>query len=215
VRDRAALVGPGTRTVRPTGAYEAISGFDLQQAFSLSGTEIASLMEHAHRDDFLAGLTPTPGGVEGVRALESLGHETGDRDRRRQSATRGRAAGCASTVWRIWGCCMSINTAAPTRGVRTPTCRRHWIATLAEQRFDVAIDDSPLALDLLAPRRDCLVIVYDRPWNRRYAQTANMRRSDSWTEIVALIRRSVMTSGPALAAVSLACFFVAGASPVA
>ena len=43
--------------------YEAISGFDLKQAFSLSDAEIDALMEHAHRTDFLTDIAPAPGGL--------------------------------------------------------------------------------------------------------------------------------------------------------
>ena len=158
--------------------YEAISGFDLQQA----------LMEHAHRDDFLAGLTPTPGGVEGVRALESRGHElvivTG-----RPAVSHPGSCGWLRKHGLAHLGLMHVDKygRADTRRTEGDVPQTLDRDAFAAQRFDVAIDDSPIALDLLAPRRDCLVIVYDRPWNRRYAQTPNMRRSDSWTEIVELI----------------------------
>lgn len=181
--------------------YEAISGFDLQRAFSLSEAEIAALMEHAHRDDFLVGLTPTPGGLEGVRALESHGHEL--------VIVTGRPAVShpGSCGWlRKYGLShlgllhVDKYGRADTRNADGSIPQTLDRDAFAAQRFDVAIDDSPIALDLLAPRRDCLVIVYDRPWNRRYAQTPNMRRSDSWTEIVELIGGR---SGPALATVDM------------
>ena len=53
--------------------------------------------------------------------------------------------------------------------------------------FDVAIEDAPAALDLLAPRRECAVIVYDRPWNRSYRASSNMRRAGSWADIAMII----------------------------
>ena len=168
--------------------YETISGFDLQQAFSLSEAEIATLMEHAHRDDFLVGLTPTPGSLEGVRALESRGHElvivTG-----RPAVSHPGSCGWLRKHGLAHLGLLHVDKygRADTRRTDADVPQTLDRYAFEAQRFDVAIDDSPLALDLLAPRLDCLVIVYDRPWNRRYAQTANMRRSDSWTEIVELI----------------------------
>ncbi|HRR35226.1 MAG TPA: hypothetical protein P5026_14080 [Kiritimatiellia bacterium] len=168
--------------------YEAISGFDLQQAFSLSEAEITALMEYAHNDDFLTGLTPAPGGLEGVRALEARGHElvivTG-----RPAVSHPGSCGWLAKHGLAHVELLHVDKygradAWPTDVALPPTLD---LAAFAAQRFDVAIDDSPIALDLLAPRRDCLVIVYDRPWNRHYALAANMRRAASWTKIVNLI----------------------------
>ena len=168
--------------------YEAISSFNLQHAFSLSDAEIAALMEHAHRDDFLADLTPAPGSLEGVRALESRGCELVVVTGRPAASHRG------SRNWlRKYG----LSHLGLLHVDKYGRADRHRAAdtvpqtldldAFAAQHFDVAIEDSPTALDLLVPRRDCLVIIYDRPWNSRYAPTANMRRSASWAEIVELI----------------------------
>ena len=168
--------------------YEAISVFDLQQAFSLSDAQIDALMERAHRDDVLTGLAPTPGGLEAVRALEASGHEP--------VIVTGRPAACHSGS-RGWLLRHGLAHLTPvyfdkygrsgiweTRPAFPETLDR---AAFEALRFGVAIDDSPVALDLLAPRRDCMVIIYDRPWNRLYAHAPNMRRAHSWTEIAELI----------------------------
>ncbi len=167
--------------------YEAISVFDLQQAFSLSDAEINELMERAHRPEFLAGIPPAPGGLEAVHDLEARGHDL--------AIVTGRPAtshdGSCSWLRKYGLAHLAViyldkygrAPADPPTG--TPkTLSRDEFATL---HFDVAIDDSPTALDLLAHRADCTVIVYNRPWNQRYAHAANMRRSDSWQEIVSLI----------------------------
>ncbi|MCL2105242.1 MAG: hypothetical protein FWH21_09415, partial [Kiritimatiellaeota bacterium] len=60
--------------------------------------------------------------------------------------------------------------------------------------FDVAIDDSPDALDLLAPRTDCRIIIFDRPWNRAYPPTPSMSRARSWADVLEQICRP-KTSG--------------------
>jgi hypothetical protein len=181
--------------------YEAISVFDLQEAFSLSDTELAALMERAHRDDVLADLAPTPGGLEAVRALEALGHEPVIVTGRPAASHPGscgwlRRHGLAHLALLHvdkYGRVGSVGTVNAQRSTLNVQCDHTGLPATLDRaafealRFDVAIDDAPAALDLLAPRRDCLVIVYDRPWNRRYAHAPNMRRAGSWSEIAALI----------------------------
>ena len=174
--------------------YEAITAFDLQMSFSLSDTELAALMERAHQDDELTKLAPTPGGLEMVRAFETAGHEpvivTG-----RPAASHPGSSGwlrrhglahLSPIYFDKYGRADRIKTpdASSDRADIPATLDR---AAFESLRFDVAIDDSPVALDLLAPRHDCLVIVYDRPWNRHYAHAPNMRRACSWAEIADLI----------------------------
>jgi len=168
--------------------YEAISGFDLQQAFALSDAQIRELMEQAHRPDFLTDIAPAPGGVEAVRTLEARGHDLAIVTGRPASSHEGscrwlRKYGLAH-LGIVYFDKYGRAPAHPVPGAPKTLNR----AEFAALHFDVAIDDSPAALDLLAPRRDCTVIVYDRPWNRRYAHAANMRRTGSWPEIVDLIR---------------------------
>ncbi|MEI7898706.1 MAG: 2-dehydropantoate 2-reductase [bacterium] len=171
--------------------YEAITAFDLQQAFALSGAEIDELMEHAHHTAFLTRLDPAPGGLEAVQTLEARGHSLAIVTGRPATSHDGscgwlRKHGLAH-VELIYLDKYGRAPANPPPG--TPkTLSRDEFATI---HFDVAIDDSPTALDLLAHRQDCTVIVYDRPWNRRYAHAANMRRSDSWQEILHFISEQV------------------------
>ena len=167
--------------------YEAITGFDLQQAFALSGAEIDELMERAHRTEFLTHLAPAPGSLEAIRVLEAQGHTL--------AIVTGRPATShdGSCGWLRKHNLAHLDLIYVDKYGRAPanpppgtpkTLNRDEFATLP---FDVAIDDAPTALDLLAYRQDCTVIVFDRPWNRCYAHAANMRRSDSWQEIVSLI----------------------------
>ena len=165
--------------------YEAITGFDLQEAFSLSDSEITALMTHAHRDEVLAALAPTPGGLEAVQTLAAQGHDvtvvTG-----RPASSRTGSRGWLSKHGIAHVPLLHVDKYGRTEdGDRGDALDR---AAFEAVRFDVAIDDSPVALDLLAPRRDCRVIVYDRPWNRRYTLGANMRRAGSWTEIIEGLR---------------------------
>ncbi len=167
--------------------YEAISVFDLQQAFDLSGSEIDDLMEHAHRPAFLTHLAPAPGSLDAVCALEADGHDL--------AIVTGRPATShdGSCGWLRKHGLSHLDLIYVDKYGRAPaqpppgTPKTLNLAEFAALAFDVAIDDAPTALDLLAHRQACTVIVYDRPWNRGYVQAANMRRSGSWQEIVELI----------------------------
>jgi hypothetical protein len=172
--------------------YEAIEVFNLQEAFSLSDAKIAALMAHAHRAEVLTDLAPTPGGLEAVRSLETRGHDLTIVTGRPASSHAGscgwlRKHGLAHLPLLHVDKYGRPEDGEPRAedGNQKPEIGATLDRTAFEAlRFDVAIDDSPIALDLLAPRRDCQVIVYDRPWNRRYALGANMRRAGSWTEII-------------------------------
>lgn len=167
--------------------YEAISVFNLQEAFALSDAEIECLMDHAHRTEVLTDLAPTPGGIEAVRSLEANGHEL--------TIVTGRPAfsHTGSYGWLRKHGLSHVNLIYFDKYGRMPayspagspkTLNR---AEFDQLPFDVAIDDAPTALDLLAHRQNCTVIVYDRPWNRQYPTTPSMHRSTSWTEIIQLI----------------------------
>lgn len=168
--------------------YEAISVFNLQEAFSLSDAEIVSLMDHAHRTEFLSHLTPTPGGIEALRSLEADGHDLTIVTGRPASSHDGsygwlRKHGLAHVHLMYFD---KYGRAPAFSPAGTPkTLSRTEFDRLP---FDVAIDDAPTALDLLAHRQNCTVIVYDRPWNRLYPATSSMHRSTSWTEIIHLIQ---------------------------
>lgn len=167
--------------------YEAISVFNLQQAFSLSEAQIEALMEHAHDTGFLEGIAPAPGGLEGMRALEACGHKLAIVTGRPASSHEGSVAWLRkhglSHLDILYVDKYGRAPAQPAEGSPRTLSR----ADFDKFHFDVAIDDAPAALDLLSQRRDCTVIVYNRPWNRLYAASPAMLRTDSWPEIVNVI----------------------------
>ena len=164
--------------------YEAISVFNLQEAFALSGEEIDRLMEQAHHTEFLAELTPAPGGLEAIRALETRGHDLAIVTGRPATSHDGSCAWLKkhglTHLRLIYFDKYGRAPLNPPPGTPKTLSRDEF----EQLHFDVAIDDSPTALDLLAHRANCTVIVYNRPWNRRYAAPPFMRRLNSWTEIV-------------------------------
>ena len=167
--------------------YEAIRVFDLKEAFTLSDAEIDHLMDHAHRTEFLTHLAPAPGGLEAIRALEACGHSLAIVTGRPATSHDGscgwlRKHGLAHLDM-IYFDKYGRAPANPPPGTPKTLSRDEF----ERLHFDVAIDDSPTALDLLAHRQNCTVIVYDRPWNQRYLAAPAMRRCGSWQEIGHLI----------------------------
>ena len=165
--------------------YDQIRVFNLQVAFSLSDGEIAELMRRAHEDAFLAGMPAVPGAVEGVRALCRAGHALTVVTGRPDFSYKGSVAwlerfgladlpllhvdkyGRAASAPRVAGQPETLSA-----------------ADLERLAFDVAIDDSPEALALLAGMPGCRVFAYDRPWNRSYPLAGNMERVTGWNGIV-------------------------------
>lgn len=142
-------------------AYEEIEEFDLMQSFDLSRTEYDHLMERAHEPEFLEKLQPAEGAVE---ALLRLPHVT---------IVTGRPAECdaASRSWLKRHGLDALPVMYLDKYGRYPT--GSGMLTVEEFNrieFSVAVDDAPVALDLLSGRANCRKIIYDRPWNRRYVR---------------------------------------------
>jgi len=166
--------------------YEEISVFDLRHAFSLSGDEIEHLMDIAHEIEFLEQLAPTPGAVESLRLLHAMGHEV--------VIVTGRPAYCheGSVRWlRRFNLDFPEIIYLDKYGRSKPVALPGSPPVMTPDQFlslsfDIAIDDSPAALDLLAALNECRILIYDRPWNREYQQRKSMRRVFNWSEIIAL-----------------------------
>ena len=163
--------------------YEDIQFFNLQQSFSLSDAQLEQLMERAHEDCFLENLEATPDGCDTIRTLENAGHEV--------VIVTGRQSVChsGSVAWlRKYGLA-HLEIIYVDKYGRAPTETPEGVPPMLsldafnQLHFDVAIDDSPNALDLLVPRTDCHTIVFDRPWNRQYPLSPSMSRATSWEEV--------------------------------
>ena len=164
--------------------YGEISCFNLQRAFSLDDRQIEALMDRAHEVDFLSTLAPCPGGVETLRDLLAAGHLP--------TIVTGRPAFSygGSLKWLARYGLEKLPLVHVDKYGRAGMAPRKegQPATLSIREmdqipFDLLIDDSPLALDLLRRRQEARVLVYNRPWNQTYKIAANMRRVDSWSEV--------------------------------
>jgi 5'' nucleotidase, deoxy (Pyrimidine), cytosolic type C protein (NT5C). len=159
-------------------AYQEIITFDLQEAFSLSDRELEELMSHAHNDDYLATLPATVGSVEAIRGWIADGHEVVVVTGRPPSCHRGSKAWLDS-----YGLSELPLIHLDKYGRTKPSPAvgglpaNYSPADLVGMGFDVAIDDSPTALDLLAKKLPGVeIMVFNRPWNQTYRPPVPMRR---------------------------------------
>lgn len=169
--------------------YANVSQFDLQQTFDLSDAEMRRFRELSHLPEILTSFAETPGAVDGVRALLAAGHSVDIVTGRPASSHVGTESwlkvsglGDLAVVYVDKYNRIDVFAHAPDE---PPTVS---VADLARRGYDVAIDDSPLALDMLAAWRDTRVLVFDRPWNETVALAANMRRVDGWDAVLAQIK---------------------------
>lgn len=170
--------------------YEDIRHFNLRQSFTLNDHQFKTLMRHAHQPQSLASLPVTPDAVAGLKELRAAGHEITIVTGRPIESNRGSRAWLAEhgleTLPLIhldkYGRIFSENLELLPQGASPSTAMT--LDEFKELSFDLAIEDAPLALDLLAELQNCPVLIYDRPWNRSYPPHTNMRRVRSWQEIV-------------------------------
>ena len=166
--------------------YDDILFFDLQQSFDLTDEQLEQLMVRAHEDDFLTHLEPTPGGADVIGALEASGHHV--------VIVTGRQSIChpGSMAWLGKHNLAHLEIIYVDKYGRAPAKTPDGVPAMLSLDafnqifFDIAIDDSPTALDILAPRADCRTIIFDRPWNRAYCNPA-MPRATSWANVLGLV----------------------------
>lgn len=176
--------------------YERITRFNLRLAFRLDAGQIDALMRRAHEPAFLLALPAAPGAEEGLRRLVAAGHTvcvvTG-RPVSTEAASREWLARHGLPPFEI----LTVDKYGRANGERTPDGRRALSPReFADIPFDAAVEDSPEALDLLAPRGKCRVLVFDRPWNAAYPLAPNMVRASGWPAVADVLEFSCFqTSG--------------------
>lgn len=167
-------------------AYADVRDFNLQRTFNLTDEEMSRYTAAAHAPEHLAAYAPTPGAVEALRKLKAAGHEIELVTGRPSTAWRGTEAWLAK-----FGLGDFTVTYVDKYGRPCPTDpdapRMVPLAELLVRHYDIAIDDSPLALKSLEVWTQTRVLVFNRPWNADYQLAANMIRIDSWSDICALV----------------------------
>lgn len=172
--------------------YDEVAVFDLEEAFGLAREQYEQLMARAHEVAFLDALLPTPGAVEVLQGWLREGFEP--------EIVTGRPAdtGEISRRWLArWGLdalpIAHVDKYGRHRDVACPAGERLWsLETLKAQPFVLAIDDSPIALELLGECNAYPILIFERPWNATYVpSTSNgtrCRRCRDWPTLDAFVR---------------------------
>ena len=180
---------------RPAVAYDAIRAFDLRASFRLDPAQYETLMAAAHSDDEILAYAPTQNAAETLRSWQASGLAT--------SIVTGRPPSTrdASLEWLRRHGFPEIPLVFVDKYNRHASLPNETIAPLSINEFnalhfDLAIEDAPAAIELLARRPNCRVIIFARPWN---TPRANCERLASWRDIAAAVgtigHRDVGTAG--------------------
>lgn len=188
----ASLTGLLEREFGKTVAFEDIHEFNLAISFGLTSAECDHLMHVAHQPPFLSQLPPIEGAIEAIRGLVAddipVVIVTG-----RPPSTHG-----TSRAWiEEYEVPVADLVFVDKYGRNDPAeTRSHCLspAELAAQDFLAAVDDSPMAIRILAEHTLHHVIVFDRPWNRRLSASeagldGRLDRCHTWKDIDAVVRR--------------------------
>ena len=146
--------------------YAEIRAFNLREAFDLDEARYLQLMRTAHEPEFLLELDPTPGAVGTLAAWAAAGHTV--------EIVTGRPW-ATQEVSRQWlerqgvGHLAIIHVDKYNRELAPEAgdwSRALTPAEFATRRYDLAVEDAPVALRMLAGMAPCRVVIFDRPWNR-------------------------------------------------
>lgn len=159
--------------------------FDLHRSLRLGDEEYRVFMEKAHEPEELAALEEVPGACETLRAWRTDGIEP--------FIVTGRPA-CAHAATLEWlerrGLAgiplLMVDKYNRRLGAETAGVEVVPFASLSSFGFDLAVDDAPQALDLLAASGFCPFVVFDRPWNRTY--NPDVPRVPDWRGLDAYVR---------------------------
>lgn len=162
-------------------SYEEVKSFDLQITFGFSDEEMKRFSYLSHLYENLITYEPVQGAVVGIKTLETKGHTIEFVTGRPATAHK------ATEDWLHRVGLGKFPVLYVDKYGREPPSGAGLPRTLSrdefnERRYDIAIEDSPLALDVLRGWKETTVVVFDRPWNRSYPLASNMVRVKGWSE---------------------------------
>ena len=167
--------------------YEEIHWFDLRRSLGLNETQYQHLMARAHENGAMMKYPPAPGAIETLVEWQRQGLDvmivTG-----RPASTRD-----VSHAWLAHYGLERVPVTFVDKYQREPPAspgvpRALTIDELGALAFDVAVEDAPIALDLLAANPAIRVFVFDRPWNRDYAPACGrVERAADWAALAAAV----------------------------
>jgi hypothetical protein len=169
--------------------YTQIPDFNLEVSFGLDKNQFVAMMARVHEPDFLLSLAPTDGGGDCLLAWMRAGHDvvivtgrpTASHMPTREWLARNRLGNVPVLYVDKYGRHHDAPPDAP-KALSLETLRR-------EHHFDLAIDDSPVALDALRLRAKGRTVVFERPWNRNYTpDDPRLVRCHNWPSLDRLVR---------------------------
>ena len=162
--------------------YEDMHSFNLQESFRMTDEQYKDMMIMAHSPERLLELEETPGASEVVNSWMDRGHTI--------SVITGRPSS-AYEPSRRWldghglerAGLFCLNKYGRDTLLKDSTFTLE-LEDYRAMRFDLAVEDSPMAFQYFAHLPELRVCVFDRPWNRRCDfPNSGYRRCVNWEEI--------------------------------
>jgi len=162
--------------------YSQVQFFNLKKAFDLDEEQYVKLLAEGHTEKNLLSYEETEGASETINKWIDEGHDvkiiTG---RPFDSYNPSRRWLDEHGLKRVPLFCVDKYG----REVFNQDCTYSMtLKQLYEMTFDFAIEDSPQAFEHVARFENCIVAVYDRPWNRKAEFPGEMfKRCENWQAI--------------------------------
>lgn len=159
-------------------AFDDMAHFDLRISLGLDAREHVRFMEAAHEESFLSELPPMPGAIETVSGWHRAGA--------RISVVTGRPPDSRGATER-W----LARTGLPYHRLehvdkydRYGTSEATRKEDLARRDYAIVVEDSADMAAFFVARTAAVVLLVDRPWNRRSPiADPRIRRVDDWSDI--------------------------------
>lgn len=162
--------------------YEEVRFFNLKASFDLTDEEYEKMMIEGHLPEILLSYEETPGASKVLNEWMDQGHEV--------SIITGRPASSYdnSRKWLdIHGLdrakLFTLNKYGRDSFIRKSDFNLE-LEDYYKMKFDLAVEDSPMAFRFFDHLPDLKIMVFDRPWNREYELTnKNYTRCPDWEYI--------------------------------
>ena len=162
--------------------YEEVRFFNLKASFDLTDEEYEKMMIEGHLPEILLSYEETPGASKVLNEWMDQGHEV--------SIITGRPASSYdnSRKWLdIHGLdrakLFTLNKYGRDSFIRKSDFNLE-LEDYYKMKFDLAVEDSPMAFRFFDHLPDIKIMVFDRPWNREYELTnKNYTRCPDWEYI--------------------------------
>ena len=166
--------------------YEEMRHFNLQQAFDLTEEQYDRLLVRGHEPEVLLSFEETPGASRTLNEWIGKGHCV--------SVITGRPYRCheVSRLWLDRHGLQNVRLYCLDKYGRENRVRNSDFNLRLEDfyrmKFDLAVEDSPVAFRFFDHLPELKVMVFDRPWNQTASLPgANYRRCGDWESIRAIV----------------------------